>query len=107
MKPTHRIEYSRPADADVAAILVRLFGFDPDWAADWNQNLQHAVGSLEFLPELYGFAPEAEAVGRPIRQLVFGKRRNRYRVLYEVRGSVVTILRVRHGAQDFLTSDEI
>ena len=39
--------------------------------------------------------------------MFYGKRRNTYRILFEVRGNVVYILRVRHGRQDFLTPEEL
>jgi len=108
MKPTtHRTELVPTAEMDVETTFHNLYEFSPDWAVEWYRKLKEAVGSLDHLPERFGLAPEAEAIGRPIRQLIFGKRRNRYRVLYEVRDNVVAILRVRHGSQDLLPMDEL
>jgi plasmid stabilization system protein ParE len=42
-----------------------------------------------------------------IRQLIYGGRRGRYRILYVVRGKEVRVLHVRHGAQRRMSGDEI
>ena len=102
-----RVDNSLRADADLTRILDFLFDIKPEWAIQWDQNLRQAAKSLEFLPERFGLAPESKESGREIRQLVFGRRRNRYRLLYEVSGSVVTVLRVRHCAQDLLSPDDL
>lgn len=36
-----------------------------------------------------------------------GKRRHVHRILFEIRGQTVVVLRVRHSAQDFLGPEEI
>src|SRR5437773_269631 len=71
-------------------------------AAKWHQRLMDAIGSLKTLPERCGLSPEGEALGLPIRQLPFGKRGGKYRILFHVKGETVRILRVRHGAQQLL-----
>lgn len=38
-----------------------------------------------------------------VRQLLYG----RYRILYTLRGSVVFVLTVRHGARQFMTTEEL
>jgi plasmid stabilization system protein ParE len=48
-------------------------------------------------------APENEWYeGGELRELLYGKRQGVYRILFEVRGDTVYILRVRHGAQELL-----
>jgi plasmid stabilization system protein ParE len=42
-----------------------------------------------------------------LRQLLYGKRRGVYRILFEVRDNNVFILRVRHSAQALLDPNEI
>jgi plasmid stabilization system protein ParE len=59
-----------------------------------------AVSSLEKNPERCPRAPEAEWYGDQLRHLVHRQRRQVYRVLFEVRGNYVTVLRVRHSSQD-------
>ena len=66
-----------------------------------------AVEALGTNPEMYPEAPEAEWYGAGLREFYYGKRRNTYRILFEVRGSVVYILRVRHGRQDLFKAEEL
>jgi hypothetical protein len=39
--------------------------------------------------------------------MTFDKKRSAYRILFEIRGEVVYILRLRYGAQDLLGADEM
>jgi plasmid stabilization system protein ParE len=79
----------------------------PLQAARWYVGLFDAIESLRSFPHRCPLAPEADAYGEPIRQLLYGKRRNAYRILYVVRGEVVQILRVWHSARQWLKTDEI
>jgi plasmid stabilization system protein ParE len=72
-------------------------------AADrWKQGLLESVSQLEKSPAACGLAPEGEYFGREIRQLLYGRRQHKYRVLFEIRDKTVIILRVRHGARRVL-----
>lgn len=62
-------------------------------AERWRQGLRQKMDSLCFLPERYELAPESESAGFEIRQLLYGKRRNVYRVLYTVSAEVVRVIR--------------
>jgi plasmid stabilization system protein ParE len=67
------------------------------------QVLRRRIGSLKLFPEGYGLAPEAEAAGVELRQMIHGV----YRVLYTVDDKVVMIHAVRHGARRPLRRDEL
>jgi len=71
-------------------------------AARWHEGLMDAIQSLEDKPERCGLAPESEWYPGNLRQLLYGKRRGVYRILFEVRGNTVYVLRIRHGAQALL-----
>jgi len=62
------------------------------------------IQTLEENPERWPLAAEAAWLGIQLRQLVFGKRRNMYRVLFTVSAERVT---VRHAAQDWLNPGSI
>lgn len=66
-----------------------------------------AIGTLERLPTRCGLAAEAEEIGRDIRELHVGRRQGSYRVLFEIYGRNVIILRVWHAARDRLTPDDL
>src|SRR5262249_23120449 len=76
-------------------------------AVRWHGQLLEDVRSLENNPERCGLAPESEWYPGEIRQLLHGKRRGVYRVLFEVRGKTVYILRVRHSDQTLLEPGEM
>jgi plasmid stabilization system protein ParE len=76
-------------------------------AVRWHEQLLEAVRSLEDNPERCGLAPESEWYPGELRQLLQGKRWGVYRILFEVRGDTVYILRVRHSAQGLLEPDDL
>src|SRR5271166_6179448 len=76
-------------------------------ARRWHEKLLEAIRSLELHPERCGLAPETEWYAGDLRQLLYGKRRGTYRILFEVRSDTVYILRVRHSAQDFLRPGDL
>jgi len=71
----------------------------------WRNSLLEAIDTLEDNPERWPAAPEAEW-HEGLRQLLHGKRRQVHRILFEIRGRIVVILRVRHSAQDFLEPEQ-
>src|SRR5258707_11867138 len=76
-------------------------------AIRWHTQLLEAVRSLENNPERCGLAPECAWYPGELRQLLHGKRKGTYRVLFEIRGSTVHILRVRHSSQSLLEPGEL
>ena len=58
-------------------------------------------------PQRCALAPENDALTEEIRQLIYGKSRNKYRILFTIREDIVFVLHVRHRSQAPLTSEEI
>ena len=71
-------------------------------AQRWKQRLLESNLDLERSPGRCAIAPEGEYFRREIRQLLVGKRQHKYRVLFEIQGKTVVVLRVRHGARRLL-----
>lgn len=96
------------AEADIAAVLA---WFRDQQALEeggrWVAALLRVIGTLENHPLRCGIADESADIGTEIRQLLFGKRHGKYRVLFQIDGRTVDILRVRHGAQDRVASDDL
>jgi plasmid stabilization system protein ParE len=103
----HSVHITARALREIDEALEWLSERSPSAAVRWHQQLLEAVGSLENNPERCGLAPESEWVGGEIRQLLQGKKRGVYRILFEVRGNTVIILRVRHSAQALLGPGEL
>src|SRR5262245_37801950 len=74
----------------------------PERAARWYNALVAAIDSLQTLPARCGLAPEADIFEKEIRQLLHGKRRGVYRILFTIEGDIVSVLAVRHAARSFL-----
>ena len=64
----------------------------------WFNDLAGAIYSLERFPERGAVAPE----NKKLRQLVFGRKPNTYRIIYTVdkRSHAVNLLHIRHGARN-------
>ena len=66
-----------------------------------------AVRTLANNPERCPLADEAADLSLHLRELLCGRRRNIYRILFTIEGQTVNVLRVRHAAQDRLTADDV
>ena len=71
-------------------------------ALRWYEGLMKAFHSLKKNPLRCPVAPESAFFEEEIRQLIYGK----YRILFTVEGETVFVLRVRHGAMDYLKSED-
>jgi hypothetical protein len=65
-----------------------------------------AVGSLSTFPARCAEAPESRFFDREIRQLLYGRGRNVYRILFTIQDDVVSVLHIRHGAREVMKPDD-
>jgi plasmid stabilization system protein ParE len=75
----------------------------PAAAEHWRINLFREFDSLQYFPLKHGLVPEAERAGTDLRQTFFGM----YRILYRVRGDVVTVHGVLHGRRHALRKEDL
>lgn len=76
-------------------------------ANEWYNGLLAALASLEQDPKRCAVAPDQDAFPEEVRQLLYGKRRDVYRIMFSIRGVTVYVLHIRHGSQKpFSASDE-
>jgi len=69
----------------------------PASAVKWFNGILKAISSLETLHTRCALAPEGKDIGREVRQLLYGKRSNVYRILFVIRADEVHVLYVRHS----------
>ena len=100
-----RVAIARRAAREIEEQYDWLTGRSQAAADRWRDALLEAIDSLAADPERCPEAPEA-GWHPGLRQLLHGKRRQVHRILFEVRGNTVVVLRVRHSAQNFLGPDE-
>jgi plasmid stabilization system protein ParE len=105
----YQVALADSAKADANQIYDWVIERAPVRGPEWFEELIDCLYSLENLPHRCPLAREAEAAKREIRCLLFGKRRNVYRILYEVDEArkTVWVLHIRHGALTDLSPEEL
>jgi plasmid stabilization system protein ParE len=95
----YRVEFTPRAARDLDELYRWVVENAPLRGTQWFDRLEATILSLAIFPER---CPTAESLSTPedtVRQLVFGRKRNRYIVYYAIFGDLVRILHVRHGAR--------
>jgi plasmid stabilization system protein ParE len=108
---TYRIEVSSVAEAEADRAFLQLSQVaSPEKARQWYAGLLVAIASLAQMPKRCSLAHENEYFSQEIRQLIYGKGRNLYRVLFTILEngeiSTVRILHIRYGKQQTLGEDK-
>ena len=103
----HTLNISARAMADIRAAVAWLRQRNAAAAARLHAGILAAVRSLATNPERCPLADEAADLGVDLRELLYGRRRNVYRILFTVEGQAVNVLRVRHAAQDRLGPGDV
>lgn len=103
-----RVVLADRAEADVEAVLK---WFSDQRATEaggrWFTQLMARLDTLEQYPTRCALAPESEELGQEIRELLLGRRRYKYRLLFRIVGNTVQILRVWHSSRDSVTRDDL
>lgn len=73
---------------------------NPQRASSWITEIENKVMKLDQFPEAHPFARENDNHDVELRQLVFGRGRNKYRIIFTVQSKEVVVLDMRHAAQD-------
>src|SRR5438552_18159947 len=94
------VELTRRAERDLSYLFQRISASDSAAAASWFNGLEKAIYTLERFPRRCPIAPEGKTAKRPLRHLLYGSRRDVYRVIFEIddRRKRVRVLTIRHGA---------
>ncbi len=80
---------------------------NPAFADRWFRGFMNAIATLQEKPQRCALAIEHKVFPEEVRQLLYGKAKNRFRVLFTIRDDTVYALYVRHSAQALLTEDDI
>lgn len=101
-----RVELSPQANREAEEAYRWIAEASPRGAHRWYNGLMDALRSLSHHPERCPLAPENDVFDEDIRQLLYGRRQHRYRVLFTIHGKTVQVLHIRHGARRYLESLE-
>ncbi len=80
---------------------------NPEFADSWFRGLMNTIATLQEKPLRCNLAIEHEIFPEQVRQLLYGKSKNIYRVLFTIRDTTVYILYVRHSSQAPITIDDL
>ncbi len=96
------VELTLRAEQDLDYLYQRISADDSAAAARWFNGLEEAIYTLERLPRRCPIAAESKKPKRRLRQLLYGAKRDVYRVIYEIDESrkLVRVLPIRHTAMD-------
>jgi len=72
----------------------------PQRAISWIEEVEAKVLKLDSFPESHPYARENESHDIELRQRVFGRGRDKYRVIFTVKESDVIVLDIRHAARE-------
>lgn len=100
----YRVDLTERAVRDLQRIYLTIDAKNAAQARAWFNGLEKAVLSLDEHPARGPLIPEDAS----LRHLLYGRKRQRYRIIYAIdeRNGVVTVLHIRHGAQDAFMPDE-
>ncbi|MCW5317749.1 type II toxin-antitoxin system RelE/ParE family toxin [Nostoc sp. KVJ3] len=87
------------ADINAAAKWIRQ-NDSPELAKMWVNEINDAVASLDTFPARCALAGLDDVFEEEIRQLLYGKGRGVYRILFTIQNETVVVLRVLHSARD-------
>jgi plasmid stabilization system protein ParE len=80
---------------------------NPEFADLWFRGLMNTIATLQEKPQRCPLAIEHDIFPEEVRQLLYGKSKNVYRVLFTIRDDTVYALYVRHSSQAPLTLNDI
>src|SRR3954454_11278676 len=100
----YRVEVLPRAARDLRRLYRTINAAHAGQAQAWFNGLTELILSLEQNPSRGAPIPE----GRGLRHVMYGKRRNVYRIIYAMdeRRAVVSVVHVRHTAQDVFRRDD-
>lgn len=97
---TYRVLVTARARADAVEALRWIAERSPAAAERWRAGLERAIGSLKRNPTRHPIAAdESEWVGVPLREMLYGRRKGVYRILFSIDSDTVTLHYIRHAAQ--------
>lgn len=99
---TYRVIIQPTAEAELDAAYRRIRARAPAAADRWFHGIVEAINTLQDFPARCPLAPENGHFAEEIRQLLYGRRRDRYRILFTIGEESVHVLHIRHGAQRYL-----
>jgi plasmid stabilization system protein ParE len=104
---TWTVEITPIAEAQIMEAYNWYRERNPEFADSWFRELMNMIATLQEKPLRCSLAIEHNIFSEQVRQLLYGKSKNIYRVLFTIRDTTVYILYVRHSSQAPMTIDDL
>lgn len=104
MSQKYRIVIQPEAQQAIEEAYLWLSHYSQRNARLWIEGLYKAILSLERIPSRCSLALETDFFEQEIRQLIYGKGRNTYKILFTIVDNTVQVLLVRHASQKPLSN---
>jgi len=100
----YRVDISSIAESEADQAFLQLSQrTSSEYAKQWYTGLLNTIASLSQMPKRCSLARENSYFSQEIRQLLYGRGRNAYRILFTILetedSSTVRILHIRHAYQ--------
>ena len=103
----YRVELTARAEADLDEILSGIQRHAPNMTAAWYFRLMASINALDQLPDRCSLADEGKDLGCELRELIFGKRRGTYRILFLIVDETVQVLHIRRAARGPVIAEDL
>jgi len=104
---TYRVILQRFAVQDLGDAFAWVARRAPATAARWLDRFQDFLQQLDTNAPLCTRARESRKVSLDLRETLYGRRPNVFRVIFVIDGHTVRVLRIRRGQRRSLTIEEI
>ena len=96
----YRVIFTPKARAEALEAFRWIAQRSPEAAAHWYSGLEKAVANWGKCPNFIRFnEDESERFGATLRQMLYGRRQNTYRLLFSIVDDTVFLHHVRHGSR--------
>ena len=79
----------------------------PLTAANWLQRFHETVETLGENPERCALIPESKKLRRELRQLLFGRKPNVFRIIYAIHDDELEVIRIRRASRGPLKRSDL
>ena len=96
----YRIVILPSAKADIKEAARWMRQYSQEKASAWVDGIEEAIRSLDTFPARCALVPLGGVFTEELRQLLYGKGREKYRIVFTIQDDAVFVLRVLHTAQE-------
>ncbi|SKB12935.1 conserved hypothetical protein [Planktothrix sp. PCC 11201] len=98
-----QVKLTQNAKLEIESAYLWLKNLNHNYADQWFRDLMNTIATLQYKPKRFALARENDDFPEEIRQIIYGKSRNKYRIIFTIRENIVYIIYLRHSAQSSIT----